>query len=62
MLSLTIDCLDIMFWISSVWIAKNLEATGSSATEDSKTLMQDKEENKVKSFAGFNRTCRLESC
>ena len=27
-----------------------------------KTLMQDKEENKVKSFTGFNRTCRLESC
>ena len=26
-----------------------------------KTLMQDKEENKVKSFTGFNRTC-LESC
>ena len=27
-----------------------------------KTLMQDKEENKVKSFTGFSRTCRLESC
>ena len=27
-----------------------------------KTLMQDKEENKVKSFTGFNRTCRVESC
>ena len=27
-----------------------------------KTLMQDKEENKLKSFTGFNRTCRLESC
>ena len=40
----------------------NLEATGSSATEDFTTLMQDKEENKVKSFTGLNRTCRLESC
>ena len=27
-----------------------------------KTLMQDKEEKKVKSFTGLNRTCRLESC
>ena len=27
-----------------------------------KTLMQDKEENKVKSFTRFNLTCRLESC
>ena len=41
----------------------NLEATGSSiGYRRLKTLMQDKEEKKVKSFTGLNRTCRLESC
>ena len=40
----------------------NLETTGSLANRRLKTLMQDKEENEVKSFTGLNRTCRLESC
>ena len=50
MLSLTIDCLDIM----AIWSRQEVRLQ--------KTLMQDKEEKKVKTFTGLSRTCRLDSC